>query len=111
MPPLTLLRCLKPCSRRKCTAWSERTPDVAVDVVGLVRVQLGEALRQRAERQQRHAIDAGDLLFVGLAHVEDLDAELWVVQRAFQFLHGDFVGMQSRGGGFGRRRRRTLGSQ
>jgi len=54
---------------------------LAVNIIGLGRVQLGDSLRQRAERDQPRAGKAGNLVFVRLAHVEDLDAELQVVER------------------------------
>ena len=60
-------------------------------------------MRGRAcQREEASAVDAGDLVFVGFAHVEDLDAELGIVQGALQFLDGDFVGMQRRGDRWGR---------
>jgi hypothetical protein len=70
----------------------QRAPaGLAVDIVGLVGVQFGDSLRQRAERDQPRALQVGNLVFVRLAHVEDLDAEPRVLQRAFQFVNGDFV--------------------
>ena len=47
----------------------------------------------------RAPVDAGDPVFIRLAHVEDLNAELRIIQRAFEFLHSDFVRMHSRGRG------------
>ena len=50
--------------------------------------------------QQRPAVHLGDLAFVRFAHVNDLDAELRIIQRLLHVLHGDFVGIAD---GFGRR--------
>ena len=80
MPPLTLFKYLKPCSRRKCSALSDRTAALAMNVNVLVGVQLREALRQHAQRDQRHALDMGDLVFIRLAHINHLDAQLGIVQ-------------------------------
>ena len=94
MPPLTLFKYLKPCSRKKCSAFMERIPTFAMlDIHLLVGIQFRETLRQDAERKQRDTIDVGDLIFVRLAHVDDFDAEFWIVQRPLHFLHGDFVGI------------------
>src|ERR1035437_11080999 len=51
----------------------------AVEEVVPAGVQLGILLGQRAEREQPRTLDASDLVFGRLAHVEDLDAEPGVV--------------------------------
>ena len=67
-----------------------------MDVNVLVGVQFGEPLRQHAQGHERHALDVGDLILIRLAHINDLDAQLGVVQRLFHFLHGHFVGIGGR---------------
>ena len=64
-----------------------------MDVILKVRVQLGEPLCQRAQRNERHTVDVRDLVFVRLAHVDDLDAEFRVCERLLHVVHGHFVGV------------------
>ena len=92
MPPLTLLRYLKPCSRRKLQRLHRTHAALAVDVNLLVRIEFGEALRRACSAGiSGTPFDVRDLVFVRLAHVDDLDAELRIVERLLHFLHGDFV--------------------
>src|SRR5439155_16990016 len=49
---------------------------LAVNVILLIRVQFCETLRQRAQGQERHAIHMRDLVFIGLADVDDSNAQL-----------------------------------
>src|ERR1017187_8823256 len=75
----------------------ERThAGLAVEAIMLVRVELGEPLLDLAQRQQRHAFDVGDFVFVRLAHINDLDAKLRIVERLLHVLHRDFVGIDGR---------------
>src|SRR6185369_14420510 len=67
--------------------------DFAVNVIQLVRVQFGEPLFQRAERKKRYTVDARDLVFVRLAHVDDFDAELRFFERLLHFVDSHFVGV------------------
>ena len=69
----------------------------AVQIILLVRVEFGEAFVELAQRQQRHAGDLGNLVFVGFAHVHDLDVEARIIERLLHVLHGDLVGIA---GGF-----------
>ena len=65
----------------------------AVQLVLLVRIEFGEARFDPAQRQQRYAVHFRDLVFVGFAHVNDLDAQLRIVELLLHVLHGDFVGI------------------
>src|SRR5439155_9875198 len=49
---------------------------LAMDIERLVWIQIRETLGQCPERNQRHAFDMRDLVFVRLAHIDDFDIEL-----------------------------------
>lgn len=64
----------------------------AMNVVGRGGVQLGGAVGQLAQGNEDGARDAGLAVLLGLAHVEDNDAERRVVEGALHFEDVDFVG-------------------
>src|SRR5262249_47222019 len=68
----------------------------AMDVILLVRIELGESLLQSAHGEERDAVDMGDLVFVRLADIDDFDPELRVLHRALHFLDGDFIRVRAR---------------
>ncbi|MEI2722666.1 MAG: hypothetical protein V9H26_03720 [Verrucomicrobiota bacterium] len=63
-----------------------------------VRIEFREALVNLAQRQQRHAGHFRNLVFVGFAHVNDLDAETRIIQHLLHVLHSDFIGIELAGG-------------
>ena len=71
MPPWRLSACGKPCSRRNATAFALRPPTLQWTTSGRDGIELGDALRQLAERDHGGPRNAADLHFVRLADVED----------------------------------------
>ena len=62
-----------------------------MQVVVAVRVEFLEARLQLAQRQEPRSRDGGRGVFVGLAHIDHLDAQFGIRQGAFEVLYRDFV--------------------
>ncbi len=55
--------------------------------------ELGEPAGELAQGQETGAWDAGDLVFVGLAHIDEFDAGLGLIESALELLDGGLVGV------------------
>ena len=71
IPPVRLARCSKPFSRSSATARALRPPDLQWTTISAERIELVEAPRQLAERDQTAPGSRADRRFGRLAHVED----------------------------------------
>ncbi len=69
---------------------------VAVKIIAPVGVQFGVTAGELAQGQQPGARNSGNAEFVRFAHIDELQPGLEAVQRALEFLDGDFAGFGCR---------------